>query len=75
MKTKFILDAHRADLSGSTIEIIGKAPLHRPYVRIEIADKGSDVATMCMFIEDKELELLAVNILKALKSKRLKDEV
>lgn len=72
MKTKFILDAHRADISGSSIEIIGKRPNHKPYVRIELANKGCDVANQCMFIEDKDLERFAVNILKALKSKQLK---
>lgn len=67
MKTEFYLDAHKADYTGSTLKIIGKEPNHKPYVSINLPhDLGS------LFIMDKDLEMMAVNILKAIKSKRLK---
>lgn len=47
------------------LKIIGKAPKCKPYVKITINDKG-------LYIEDKDLEKVAINILKALKSKKLK---
>jgi hypothetical protein len=52
--------------SGLMIRIIGSAPDNQPYVSIEL---GRDAN---YFIKDSDLELFAVNILKALKSKRLK---
>jgi hypothetical protein len=73
MKTDFKLDCHRADLIESEISIVGKAPEHKPYVRIEIGPAAhSSVRGQCLFIFDKDLERFAVNILKALKSKKLK---
>jgi len=73
MKTEFKLDSHLADLSGSTISIIGKSVDSKPYVRIELPELHNLTSrNTCLFIEDKDLERFAVNILKALKSKRLK---
>ena len=46
------------------IAIIGKRPENKPYVSFAIDDK-------MFFIPDKDLERFAVNILKALGSKRL----
>ncbi len=50
---------------GNTIKIIGKKPDNNVYVAIEI--KG----VQYHFIQDKDLERFAVNILKSLKSKHL----
>lgn len=46
------------------IMIIGQAPKDRPYVAID--------ADSSFFIQDRDLELFAINILKALQSKKLK---
>lgn len=71
MKTKFKLE--RTDVVGfkddGFINIIGTRPKHSPYVSIII---GDPIDAEPRFIKDNELELLAVNILKALKSKHLK---
>lgn len=67
MKTVFELDCHRAELKGSTIAIIGKKPRYKPYVSITLPGKLGSI-----FIEDKDLERFAVNILKSLNSKKLK---
>lgn len=67
MKTEFFLDSDDAEHTGSNIKIIGHAPKHRPYVSVNISNQRHS-----LFIEDKDLERFAVNILKALKSKRLK---
>jgi hypothetical protein len=74
MKTEFKLDSHLADLTGSKIKIVGKNDrITSPYVRIELPEKLlKHTRNTCMFIYDKDLERFAVNILKALKSKRLK---
>lgn len=72
MKTDFELDCHKAELSRSKIQIIGKEPGHKPYVRIELGQSAGKLAGECLFVEDRDAEKLAVNILKALNSKRLK---
>lgn len=72
MKTDFELDAHKAELSGSKIAIIGTTPASKPYVRIELSTSCGHLARCCLFIYDRDLERFAVNILKALKSKKLK---
>ena len=69
MKTEFELEVSgdgKILPSPATISIIGKVPKHRPYVAIII------FSTRKHFIPDKDLERFAVNILKALKSKKLK---
>lgn len=65
MKTEFILDSHVAFSDKPTISIVGREPNHKPYVTVQVNGCYA-------FVEDKDLERLAVNILKALKSKRLK---
>lgn len=50
-----------------TAHIIGQSPKNKPYVTI-YSDKDGDPR----FIKDKDLERFAINILKAIKSKRLK---
>lgn len=75
MKTKFELDGVSVRNScevkewGGNIRLIGRSPLHKPYVSISISHEKT---TFGGFIQDKDLERFAVNILKALKSKRLK---
>ena len=71
MKTEFKLMAglHQR----TTLKIIGQAPEHKPYVVIEwkqFAPAG--LMDVRVFVSDSDLERLAVNILTALKSKRLK---
>lgn len=69
MKTSFELEKLVDMRYGAAfLLIIGKAPKHKPYVKLEtnIPDV-SDYA-----IKDKDLERFAVNVLKALKSKQLK---
>lgn len=67
MKTKFELDKNTAD-PGVTgvINIIGRRPDDAPYVSITFRKHAE-----LLWIKDKDLERFAVNILKALKSKRL----
>lgn len=66
MKTEFELETGSEMLKNSKIKIIGERPNHKPYVSILAEAKET------FFIKDKDLERFAVNILKALKSKRLK---
>lgn len=70
MKTKFDLEVSSSESgfkeSGFQIQIIGKAPEHKPYVSICFGREQT------YFLKDKDIERLAVNILKALKSKKLK---
>lgn len=68
MKTKFNLD-YSLGVENATAQIIGLKPERKPYVSIEITRLG---LTTSVFVNDKDLELFAVNILKALKSKKLK---
>lgn len=71
MKTEFKLDSHLADLSGSSIKIVGTRPKNKPYVRISMPEFNNLTSrNNCLFIYDKDLERFAVNILKALKSKK-----
>lgn len=65
MKTLFRLEHSGKKISSYFAEIINKEPQHSPYVKI-----GDDVQSF--FIPDKDLERFAVNILKALKSDKLK---
>ena len=65
MKTEFELDFHSANLIGSKIFLIGKEPKDKPYVSISVTTGGY------LFVKDKDLEKLAVNILKAIRSKKL----
>lgn len=65
MKTEFVLECHDGLSKSVVIKIIGERP-SKPCVMI-VAD-GSKSA----FVKDKDLERFAINILKALKSKKLK---
>jgi hypothetical protein len=70
MKTKFICELGRY-ISGHNIniEIIGKVPENDPYVVIHVNTYDIHIDA---WIPDKDLERFAVNILKALGSKKLK---
>lgn len=69
MKTNFALEAEVdgkiTEIKNCRICIVGKRPENKPYVSIGVDDET-------FFISDKDLERFAVNILKALKSKKLK---
>lgn len=71
MKTEFeleVLSGLNKDgraVSFETIKIIGQEPEHSPYAVIKAEHHD-------LYIKDKDLETFAVNILKALKSKKLK---
>lgn len=70
MKRKFELETYSSAATifvrGGSIEIIGTRPKESPYVVIDTPIPHP------VFIKDKDLERFAVNILKALKSKKLK---
>lgn len=66
MKTEFKLEHSNTSPSSWTARIIGQKPKYRPYVSFT----NDDLAPL--FIADKDLERFAVNILRALKSKKLK---
>lgn len=53
----------------TTAIIIGQSPENKPYVNIEVIDKDDN--RLLLGIKDKDLERFAVNILKALGSKKL----
>lgn len=69
MKTDFELDKSFVASEPKGIKIIGREPQNKVYVMIYDNNDNS-----CAYIKDKHLELLAVNILKALKSKRLNQQ-
>lgn len=75
MKTNFDLEMlyPKKGFGGgkSTLMIIGSEPHHNPYVTITTEVPETNSYTTCA-IKDKDLERLAVNILTAFKSKRLK---
>lgn len=65
MKTEFELDCPDGMTKTAIAKIIGERPTCKPYLMV-ISDKQKSV-----FVKDKDLERLAVNILKALKSRKL----
>lgn len=67
IKKTFIITDGR-DFQRGIVKIIGQSPKHLPYVAILPSD-----VNYSMFIQDKDLERFAVNILKSLKSKHLKN--
>jgi hypothetical protein len=71
MKTEFELEVSSSEAvsfrdSGYKLKIIGREPEEKPYVSLYFG------VHQCYVIKDRDLERFAVNILKALKSKRLK---
>jgi hypothetical protein len=72
-KTKFDLEFPNINVykghSGS-VDIIGEAPEHKPYVSFTVKDNSKLESRF--FIHDEDMELFAINILKALKSKHLR---
>lgn len=65
-KTEFYLIPNKPEYRGSKITIIGKKPENRPYISVYAAG-GHDLGTL----NAADLERFAVNILKALNSKKL----
>jgi hypothetical protein len=51
------------------VNIIGQAPDEKPYLSFTVQERGNQASHMWM--KDKDLELFAINILRALKSKHL----
>lgn len=74
LKTKFKLECLSDKRNKSIIEIVGKAPTDTPYVIIDI-DAIAKYDSYTYFIPDKDLERFAVNILKAIRSKKLNPTV
>lgn len=72
MKTAFDLDRNDAypKLKGH-IHIIGKRPENRPYLSVSFTTEDTGQVAHG-WMHDHDLERFAVNILKALKSKKLK---
>lgn len=71
MKTEFEIEfaGKRKEQFRADIKIMGKRPIDKPpFVAICLYKPRNQVG----FIKDRDLERFAVNILKALKSKRLK---
>lgn len=69
MKTEFELDVLSRPIKAKAT-IIGRSPKNWPYAKIENTTHRCGHFSAC--IKDKDLERFAVNILKALKSKKLK---
>lgn len=66
MKTEFYLTPAKPDYRGMTVEIIGKSPESKPYVSVGYSDRAFGS------LSGADLERFAVNIPKALGSKKLK---
>lgn len=69
MKTYFYLQSTSFPKQKGALNIIGKQPNDKPYVSISFTENGKTISQS--FIDDRDLERVAVNILKALKSKHL----
>ena len=68
MKTEFdLINDEATKQRVGEVSIIGG---HHPYIRIDTKEDKKDSGVY--WLKDSELELFAVNILKALKSKHLK---
>lgn len=65
MKKEFYLTPVSADYRGIKMEIIGTAKNDNPYLAVGYSQQGLGT------LEGKDLERFAVNILKALGSKKL----
>ena len=75
MKTTFELDVLESpfNINSGTVKIIGtRSEKYEPYIKIEVSSPtvGGDKRTSAC-IKDVDMERFAVNILKALKSKKL----
>jgi hypothetical protein len=64
-KNVFKLD-NGMGVNRGTLNIVGSEPKYKPYVVI-YPDNGAS-----LFVKREEMEIMAVNILRALKSKKLK---
>jgi hypothetical protein len=66
MKQEFYLTPTEADFRGIKIDIIGKQPGERPYITVGYRDRHFGTLAAA------DLERFAVNVLKAMGSKKLK---
>lgn len=66
-KTEFYLIPSAAKYRAIRLDIIGETPEHRPYVALHLPGQGYAGTLVAA-----DLERFAVNILKALNSKKLK---
>lgn len=64
-------DGSGKKITGSIL-IVGHKPKFKPYVTIKLYRANEKEEHKHGFIKDKDLERFAVNILKALQSKKLK---
>lgn len=74
MKTEFKCGLGQGDQNAGhemTVRIIGTEPNNKPYVVI-YGKTSKDTTQVNGWIEDDDLETFAVNILKSIKSKKLK---
>jgi hypothetical protein len=70
MKTAFLLENNSSyPKQRGYVNIIGKRPDNPPYVSISFYHEGDQISHG--WIADKDIERFAVNILKAIKSKKL----
>ena len=73
MKISFELEPNSARPGQrGLLNIIGKRPDNPPYLSVSFQKYGNEIAHA--WLPDKDLERFAVNILKALKSKKLNNK-
>jgi hypothetical protein len=72
MKTEFKLDTTSPYKSTGEVKIIGLPPKYKPYLSFRITTPNGIESSGCL--PDKDIERFAVNILKALKSSKLKSK-
>lgn len=70
MKVEFELNSKGVSTESGKIRIVGLPPNYKPYVSISLTSLNGVKLSGC--IQDRDLERVAVNILKALKSNKLK---
>lgn len=73
MKTEFELDFANGNFRGE-ITIIGLSPENKPYLSIAIRQRDNSLSSVQAVLPDYFYEMLAMNMLRSIESKRLKDE-
>jgi len=76
MKTEFELDIlNNPNITKrATANIIGTSPKFRPYLKVTVSETDTNQELFGIYVQDKDLERFAVNILKSLKSDKLKSD-
>lgn len=75
LKTEFKLgfgDWFKIHDTIGELKIVGKPEVNKPYVAIYLSNVPVGCTQVSCWVEDEDLELLAVNILKTINPKRLK---